>query len=98
MVDLWHSTLLASHTPSRWQGTSVKDTWLSWWASITPNKARNLPLLICWAIWLAQNQCMFRKIIPRWHTTSAHILAIYHLLSNEDVTPPTRTIIPEAIN
>lgn len=97
-MDLCLLTLYATHSPRWWQGTSVKDVWLSWWALATLIKARNPPLLICWEIWLARNKLIFWNIISIWHTISAHILAIYHLILYDDVIPSTRTTIPEDIN
>lgn len=58
-TDLWNSIL--SHIPSTstWRGKTTKEVWANWWTSTSPQKARKLPLLISWEIWIARNNIIF---------------------------------------
>lgn len=52
-VDLWVYVLSNIPTQCTWWGQTARDAWTRWWSSAAPAKARNLPLLICWEIWVA---------------------------------------------
>lgn len=81
-----------------WQGLIIKDVWSSWWTNAEPTKTRNLPLLICWEIWIACNRFIFQNISPHLPSISAHILTDYNTIPNDEETPRPRTIVLKAIN
>jgi len=76
----------------------VKDAWPTWWTNAAPTKARNLPLLICWAIWIARNRYIFQNIAPHWPSIIARILIDYNIIPEDEETSTPIIIVPEAIN
>eukprot|EP00253_Pinus_taeda_P013597 PITA_13597 len=62
-LHLWQS--LSSHIPHlNWHGNNLPDAWGNWCREHS-RKSSNLPLLPCWAIWIARNQTIFNHKVPR---------------------------------
>jgi len=61
-------------------------------------KAKNMPLLSYWSIWIARNQSIFNLKAPHWPSILLHTIADFDLLPEEDTNTPPRTIIPETID
>ena len=76
----------------------MEEAWQTWWSLVRPLKARNLPILVCWAIWLVRNKLIFSNISPLWNLVSARLLSIYSLILDEDKPILQHTIIPEVID
>eukprot|EP00253_Pinus_taeda_P032607 PITA_32607 len=62
-IQFWNS--LTSHFPNlqNWHGNTILDAWESWFQHHT-GKPRNIPLLACWAIWIARNKAIFYQHAP----------------------------------
>lgn len=58
--ELW--VTIHSNFPSliQWQGTIVKEAWVSWWSTTSSPKARNISILTCWAIYISHNRYIFQ--------------------------------------
>eukprot|EP00253_Pinus_taeda_P030816 PITA_30816 len=59
----WHN--ISSHNPSlkAWQGPNIMEAW-SDWCRLHTGKSINMPLLACWAIWIARNEVIFQNKAP----------------------------------
>lgn len=73
----WNSFI--SHYPSLklWQGHNILDAWKN-------GKSRNMPLLVCWSLWIARNHSILYHKIPHWPTILLHTIADYDLSPKED--------------
>lgn len=96
--DLWSLSSSFLTTLNRWQGESFHEAWINWWASAAPPKSRNLPLIICWALWVARNNLIFQNISPHWPSILARIMHDYNTILDEEVIHWPRSIVPESIN
>lgn len=94
-----HWSLLLSHIPSlkRWLGQTITEAWLNWLEQHS-GKERNIPLLMCWAIWMARNRAIFDQKIPSWPTIVSHILADFVLIPDDPPPSPPRSISLELID
>eukprot|EP00253_Pinus_taeda_P033651 PITA_33651 len=90
---------ISTHIPhlKEWHGNNLQEAWTNWCLENT-GKAKNLPLLICWAIWIARNQSIFQLKLPHWPSIILHTVADYNLLPDEDLTTPPRTFKPIPID
>ena len=95
--DLWNNLLNSLHITYRWFGNNIADTWTHWWMEAT-GKERNVPLLICWAIWIVRNRIIFQPKEPYRPSILTRILADYHYIPNKCTQPSHRIINPENIN
>jgi len=96
--NLWLSISIALPSPTRWQGALVSEAWSSWWTKAIPKKLRNLPLLVCWGLWIARNNLIFQKSLPHWPSISSRIISDYSLIPEDEDIPRSRTITPESID
>lgn len=62
----WHEVLTNLKLQYRWQGANILEAWELWWSATHSPRIRNLPILICWSIWLQRNKLIFSGIIPHW--------------------------------
>lgn len=97
-IDLWTSILTHTLSPINWRGYTTKKVWANWWSSVTPPKAKNLPLVITWEIWIARNRSIFRETAPHWPSIIARIIGNYSSLPKDLAASPAKNIIPESIN
>ena len=86
-LELWTITLAVIHPNTRWIGPTINEAWDHWWNEVSPHKIRNLPILICWNIWMACIRTIFQDIPHHWPSSAAHILSIYHYIP-DDPPPP----------
>eukprot|EP00253_Pinus_taeda_P014329 PITA_14329 len=49
-LEFWGLIVSSLPLPTRWQGNTIQEAWHSWWSLVRPLKARNIPILVCWAI------------------------------------------------
>ena len=66
-------------------------------ALLHPHKLHNLPILICWGIWIAQNRSIFHDHHSSWSVISAHITTFYHLIPYDPNHPPPWSVHLETI-
>lgn len=59
-LRIWDIFLKAVGISMNWSGSSLLDAWKNWWSSTNGTHYRNIPPIICWGIWLAQNKIIFR--------------------------------------
>lgn len=80
---LWN--LVSSVVPSNcnWKPGTLVDAWNIWFSSVTPHKLRKIPLLFCWAVWIARNQLIFQNSPPRWTIIAAMIKVDYDLILDD---------------
>eukprot|EP00253_Pinus_taeda_P032224 PITA_32224 len=89
--QFWNS--LISHIPQlqHWHGNTILDAWESWF-QLHPGKPRNVPLLACWAIWIARNKAIFDHHAPHWPSILLNTIADYNIIPDEDTSAPTRIL------
>lgn len=80
---LWDIIIPAIAPSSIWAGITIIEAWQTWYTSSSAPKQFNLPLLICWAIWIAQNHLIFQNSPPRWSIIAAKVLASYTLILDD---------------
>lgn len=97
ITEQWNLITASSPSLHRWQGRSIMEAWLDW-LERHKGRVRNLPLLMCWAIWTARNRAIFDRKDPLWPTIRSHILADFSLLPEHPSRTPSRTIQPELID
>eukprot|EP00253_Pinus_taeda_P028743 PITA_28743 len=97
IIEQWNLIMASSPSLHRWQGRSIMEAWLDW-LERHKGKGRNLPLLVCWAFWMARNRAIFDNKDPLWRSIGPRILADFDLLSEDSTQPPPRTIHPELID
>eukprot|EP00253_Pinus_taeda_P030204 PITA_30204 len=87
--------LLTGHIPQlqNWKGNSILEAWESWLQHHT-GKSRNIPLLACWAIWIARNKAIFDHHAPHWPTILLNTIDDYNIIPDEDTSAPTRISKP----
>lgn len=95
--EFWNSISAHYTSLNSWQGNNIQEAWKAW-CHDHRGKARNLPLLVYWAIWIARNHSIFNLKDPHWPTILHHTIADYDLLPEDDNSAPPRTIIPESID
>lgn len=93
-----NTTLSHTPTPNTWRGQAIKEVWTTWWKTTSPSKARNLPLLFNWEIWITRNHLIFQGITPHWPSISTRILADYSNIPEDEDHAPPRHIILETID
>jgi len=59
VCQVWIQITSSLNIMLRWDGAHLSDAWQNWWNVATTQKIRNLPLLICWGIWLTRNHTIF---------------------------------------
>eukprot|EP00253_Pinus_taeda_P035221 PITA_35221 len=93
----WHSIL--SHIPlsNQWHGNNLPDAWDNWCHEHI-GKSLNLPLLVCWAIWIARNQAIFNLRAPHWPSITLHTVADYNLIPDVSQPAPSRSLRPLPID
>eukprot|EP00253_Pinus_taeda_P025252 PITA_25252 len=95
-LQLWQS--LSSHIPHlNWHGNNLPDAWDNWCREHS-GKAINLPLLACWAIWIARNQAIFHHKAPHWPSITLHTIADYNMIPEESQPAPPRNLRPVPID
>ena len=95
--DFWHSISSYITSLKAWQGTNSLEAWNNWTREHS-GKPINMPLLVCWAIWIARNQIIFNNKDPHWPTILSHTIADYNMLPEIDHTAPTHTFSPITID
>eukprot|EP00253_Pinus_taeda_P003007 PITA_03007 len=90
-LQFWNS--LIGHLPNlrNWQGDTIFEAWESWYQHHT-GKSRNIPLLICWAIWIARNKAIFDHHAPHWPSILLNTIADYNIIPEEDSSAPVRIL------
>eukprot|EP00253_Pinus_taeda_P034809 PITA_34809 len=95
-LHLWQS--LSSHIPHlNWHGNNLPDAWGNWCCEHL-GKSINLPLLACWAIWIARNQTIFNHKAPHWPSITFHTIADYNMIPEESQPAPPRNLRPVPID
>eukprot|EP00253_Pinus_taeda_P033090 PITA_33090 len=95
--DFWQN--ISTHYPSLkdWQGPNIMEAW-SGWCREHSGKSIHLPLLVCWAIWIARNQIIFQNKAPHWPIILSHTIADYDLLPEVVPKNPIRTNKPISLD
>jgi len=91
--DFWHNISLHNPTLKVWQGPNIMEAW-SDWSRLHTGKSINMPLLVCWAIWIARNQVIFQNKAPHWPVIQRHTIADYELLPEANPKNTIRTNRP----
>eukprot|EP00253_Pinus_taeda_P029159 PITA_29159 len=65
--------------------------WETWNLNHT-GKSCNIPLLVCWAIWIARNKAIFDHRAPHWPSILLNTLADYNIIPEEDTSAPVRIL------
>lgn len=95
---VWQQLYQLLNISIRWQGENFNSTWKYWWDNAVEHKLHNLPLLVCWGIWIAHNKQIFWDITSDWKICCSQIQGLYNLIPEEDQTHRVRNIIPEIID
>eukprot|EP00253_Pinus_taeda_P020940 PITA_20940 len=90
-LQFWNT--LINHFPhlKNWQGNNILDAWENWFLNHS-GKSCNIPLLACWAVWIARHQAIFNQKAPHWPTILHHTIADYNLIPDEESSAPARII------
>eukprot|EP00253_Pinus_taeda_P002467 PITA_02467 len=70
---------------------TIFEAWDSWYQHHT-GKSRNIPLLVCWAIWIARNKAIFDHYAPHWPSILLNTIADYNIIPEEDSSAPVRIL------
>lgn len=73
------------------------DAWGNWCQNHS-GKSINIPLLACWAVWIARNQAIFNHRAPHWPTMLLHTIVDYNMIPEDETTAPTRILKPVNID
>eukprot|EP00253_Pinus_taeda_P034161 PITA_34161 len=90
-LQFWNS--LIGHLPHlrNWHGNNIIDAWETWNQNHT-GKSCNIPLLVCWAIWIARNKAIFDHRAPHWPSILLNTIDDYNIIPEEDNTAPVRIL------
>jgi len=90
-LQFWNT--LINHFPhlKNWQGNNILNAWENW-VMYHSGKSCNIPLLACWAVWIARNHAIFNNKAPHWPTILHHTIADYNLIPDEESSAPARII------
>eukprot|EP00253_Pinus_taeda_P016263 PITA_16263 len=78
------TNLLKKHL--RWEGESVLAIWEQWWNHSSEENLRNLPLIVCWGVWLARNRCLFKDNVPSAEATTIQSTTVYSSIPEPENT------------
>ncbi|WP_216647585.1 hypothetical protein, partial [Shigella sonnei] len=73
------------------------EVWHKWWNQISVRKLRNLPLIICWGIWIARNRNIFQEKETEAELIIVHCLSIYKNISDSEEEKEPRKVEEEQI-
>jgi len=65
---------------------------------IHTGKSINLPLLVCWELWIARNQAIFNLRPPHWPTILHHTIVDFDLIPDVVSSAPPRILRLEIID
>eukprot|EP00253_Pinus_taeda_P006554 PITA_06554 len=88
--DFWHNISLHNPSLKAWQGPNIMEAW----SLLHTGKSNNMPLLVCWVIWIARNQVIFQNKAPHWPVILRHTIADYELLPEANPKNTIRTNRP----
>lgn len=57
--QVWLQIIASLNIVLRWDGPHLFGAWKSWWNAAATQKIINLPLIVCWGIWLTKNHIIF---------------------------------------
>jgi len=60
-----------------WGNGNLDEAWAKWWHQYPDGNMRNLPLIICWGVWLARNKCIFQDKGTLVTATAIQCVSIY---------------------
>jgi len=95
---IWDQALSSLEITQQRDGCNIMEAWNNCGVTSTNTKNRNLPLVICWNIWLSHNLIIFNDLHIQWPLVIARIINNYNELPDDDNPPPFRTITPKVIN
>lgn len=97
-IAFWHDVLTNLQLQYRWKGENILEAWkLCWSVALTP-RIQNLPILICWSIWLQRNKLIFSGMLPRWPHATTHLIYIYHGIPEEGCPHIVHNIVVQIID
>lgn len=73
-IRTWEIFLNTVRTSSHWFGVSLEDAWKNWWSCSSDTHYRNIPLIICWGIWLAKKEASL------WINLQVPILFLFNMI------------------
>eukprot|EP00253_Pinus_taeda_P030815 PITA_30815 len=60
-----------------WVGRNLNEAWDKWWQNYPEGNMRNLPLIICWGVWIARNRSIFEDKESQETTIAIQSIMIY---------------------
>lgn len=83
---IWNGVANEISFTGTWEGENIISAWEIWSQTHAGSNLPCLPLIICWAIWLARNKLIFENGSIYSQSIITKIIASYHELP--EYTPP----------
>lgn len=70
---------------AEWGNGTLEEAWAKWWHNFPEGNMRNLPLIICWGVWIARNRCIFQDKRTPISVTAIQCVSIYSSIPDPEV-------------
>lgn len=82
---IWGEVEKLLNKRAEWGSGFLEEAWTKWWHQYPDGNMRNLPLIICWGVWIARNRCIFQDKETPVTATAIQCVSIYSSIPDPEV-------------